>query len=672
MNRWLTCLLALSTVVATAPAQNWICAGGNSQHTGIFTGISQSASKVHWQAPLDDNRSYYGEDVLAHFASPVITAANTVVYSYRYTLNGSGSNQYDNWRVTARSGGTGAVVWTLATDYSTPQIWPNGWTSIFPLTLCPVGATSGAMGVAAAGSGGSIFIRSSADTTSSTVKRFAFYTTPADFTANQAAYSVIKINTPLTTDKAGNIYFGYEVTGTLPSNLSALGTGGIAKVNSVTGVSSYKSVQTLAVDGSLSRPARSAAPALSNDEKSVYVALTGGSGFLAKLNTSNLVPTAQTRLIDPSISNANAYLINESSASPMVGPDGHVFMGVFGNQWRESHGWMLQFDGNLNPNDANGRKFPTGAFGWDDTATVVPASCVPSYKGAASYLILTKYNNYDFGGSGPGADGSNKLAVIDPTSDSTSLDRISGIHVMNEVLTVLGPVKINNNPGHPDARHEWCINTAAIDVNGKSAIVNSEDGRMYRWSFVTNTCSETLMLQPPTGEAYTSTAIGPDGQLYAMNNCILFAIGSVGATKVSVYQGSAGKGSLPDIWYQDGASYSTVSVPTTAGPVAAIEADFTVTNTKPTSLSLSAVVSAASGVSGQLYAYNYSTGQFVLLMTQSLSSAKTTLSSVVSVNPSQYIAANGTVRLLVRGVSPSRLVPPPFTLGLDLATCTPK
>jgi len=31
-----------------------------------------------------------------------------------------------------------------------------------------------------------------------------------------------------------------------------------------------------------------------------------------------------------------------------------------------------------------------------------------------------------------------------------------------------------------------------------------------------------LRLAPPTGEAYTSTAIGPDGAVYAINNAVLF------------------------------------------------------------------------------------------------------------------------------------------------------
>ena len=120
-------------------------------------------------------------------------------------------------------------------------------------------------------------VRTTADTATSTTNRFVFYTTLADYTTNAAAYAPIKINTPLTADRSGNIYFGYEVTGSVPANVANLGTGGIVKINGTTGKAIFASVQSMGIDGSLSRSAMNAAPALSASEGSVYVALTGGN-----------------------------------------------------------------------------------------------------------------------------------------------------------------------------------------------------------------------------------------------------------------------------------------------------------------------------------------------------------------------------------------------------------
>jgi hypothetical protein len=55
--------------------------------------------------------------------------------------------------------------------------------------------------------------------------------------------------------------------------------------------------------------------------------------------------------------------------------------------------------------------------------------------------------------------------------------------------------------------------------------VNSEDGRVYRWDFTTNTFSESLTLTDGVGEAYTPTVIGVDGTVYVIANATLFALG---------------------------------------------------------------------------------------------------------------------------------------------------
>jgi hypothetical protein len=150
---------------------------------------------------------------------------------------------------------------------------------------------------------------------------------------------------------------------------------------------------------------------------------------------------------------------------------------------------------------------------------------VPSYHGNSSYLLMTKYNNY--ADPGLGGDGINKIAILDPNPKNSETDPVSGATVMNEVLTIAGPTPdpANRNAQHPNAVREWCINSAAIDPFTKSVLANNEDGKLYRWDLTSNTLSETNVLTPGIGEAYTPTLVGVDGTVYAINNATIFAIG---------------------------------------------------------------------------------------------------------------------------------------------------
>ena len=141
---------------------------------------------------------------------------------------------------------------------------------------------------------------------------------------------------------------------------------------------------------------------------------------------------------------------------------------------------------------------------------------MPSYTGSAPYLLMVKYNNYRGAGSG---DGANRVAIIDPRADQ--VDAISGLPIMKEVLTLLGPTFESGTSG-PVV--EWCINTAAVDPFTRSVLVNSEDGYLYRWDLVSNTASQRIRLTSGIGESYTPTAVGADGAVYAVNNAVLFSI----------------------------------------------------------------------------------------------------------------------------------------------------
>jgi hypothetical protein len=337
------------------------------------------------------------------------------------------------------------------------------------------------------------------------------------YNANQAAFnSVVQISTPLTADLAGNVFFGFTVTGSNPAGLVS----GIARVT-FNGSGTWASAAPLTGDNSANQIALNCAPALSNDGRVVYIAVsTGaefGTGYLTSLNAATLAPIAHVQLLDPR--GPLATVSADSSAAPMVGPDGDVYYGVLESPCCSSHndrGWMLHFNSTLTQT-----KTP-GSFGWDDTASVVASNLVASYKGASPYLILTKYNNYAGTGTGNGI---NKIAILDPFATMQDEYSTTPVTVMQEVITVTG-VTMSPSAGLPNAVREWCINTVAIDPFTKSAIVNSEDGVTYRWDFTTNTLLQSLRLTAGRGEAYTPTVIGSDGTVYAINDAILFAIGN--------------------------------------------------------------------------------------------------------------------------------------------------
>ena len=487
-----------------ASAQYWGGYGADPQHTCQSGVASQLPQKVLWSMPVDLNPTFRSGELLIHYASPVITRKNTVIVTTR--VNDA------NFQFTAVRGQDGTKVWPqpLTTDYILPT-YPTkvafDWTPICGPTL-----VSGGLKLAMPGAGGTVYLRTNPDRGTGAVTQQAFYGL-ANYNANKAAINAgVFVCTPITADAQGNLYFGFAV---LAAATGAPAKGGLARISS-TGQGSFVTAADATGDLNMQKVAFNCAPALSNDGKTVYVAVNDkidgvsgfGSGYLLALNSQTLATVNKVLLKDVKSVN-NAYLPDDGSGTPTVGPDGDVYMGVLENPLGSNNyrGWLLHYSGDL-----TATKTPS-AFGWDDTASIVPATAVPSYTGTSTYLILTKYNNYADGGG----DGHNKLAILDP--NATEADPISGSTVMKEVLTILGPT--------PDPRfggttvREWCVNSAAVDPINKCAVVNNEDGSVYRWDFTTNTLSPGLVLAAATGEAYTPTVIGPDGAVYAINRAVL-------------------------------------------------------------------------------------------------------------------------------------------------------
>lgn len=468
---------------------------------------TQSLDRVLWSRPMDLNRQYSGTSLLIHYGSPLITANNVILWPTK-------TGATDGFRVEAHNALTGGWIYGMTTDYSVPP--GGGWTPACGPALSP----DGVLYVPAAG--GTVYRRADPEHSNTTYYRRVFYG-GSNFFNNRATYAdTVKINTPLTVDARGNLWYGFRTFGTT-ADKTPIGSvnllSGVAKL-SASGSGQWKSVVDITGDPDAVHVQTQCSPGLSPDGSTVYLVIRRGSGggYLVGLNSFTLATRYIRRLYDPKSGN-DAIITGQSSSSPMIGTDGDVYFGVLSNPHEDHNGrgYLLHFDKTLAIQKA------TGSFGWDITPSLVPSTMIPDYTGPSSYLVLTKYNNYAGFGTG---DGVNRMAVLDP--NQTQTDFISGIPVMKEIRSIVAPTTDPNNVSatYPNAVYEWCVNATAIDPATNSALVNSEDGRLYRWNLATNTLTQSVGLEGPRGQAYTPTVTGPTGIVYAINNGKLFAVGA--------------------------------------------------------------------------------------------------------------------------------------------------
>lgn len=503
------CLFAFTSGRGFAQA---ITFAGNAQHTSSYAAPAQKLNAIKWTANIDFNNT----GTLTHYGSPLITAGNTVLMPVKIVGDG--------FRVDAFNGSNGVFKYSTGSDYILPA---HNWIPVYNPCIA-----TGAFGTRMyyAGAGGTIWHIDNPDSnTPGAPVREVFYTSLAGYLANAAAYdSTIFVNTPITGDAVGNIYFGFRVQGTAPAPLNT--SSGFARIDT-NGNGTFVLAGNAANDGAINQVSHNLAPALSNDGNTLYVVAKGPTNSkLLGLNPTTLATKYSVSLRDPRNGNL-ATISDNGTASPMVAPDGDVYFGVLGNPSNGSRGFLLHFSGDLSV-----VKTP-GGFGWDYTAGVVPASAVPGYAGSSTYLLFCKYNDYAF------SDGSgvNRVALLDP--NSTQIDPHStaaGLVEMREVLTVIGPTP-DPGPDHntfPYAVKEWCINAPAVNPATKSVFFTSEDGRSYRWNLATNTLDQAVVLTQGIGEPYVPTVIGPDGTVYTLNGGTLFALGHVTGVDVTISSSS--------------------------------------------------------------------------------------------------------------------------------------
>src|SRR5262245_1125398 len=253
-------------VVPVTPVASW---GGDAPHTAVSWAASQPLSAIHWQTKVDN----FPSNRFAHYGAPLITLANTVITPYKTTTTGA-------FHVQARSAVDGSLIWDEITDWSTNY---GGW---YP-SYQPVLSTFNNR-LYFAGSNGSLFYRDNVDSATGTKTRVTVFGTTGNI-----------INTSLTADSQGNIYFGYRNGA----------TGGVAKVTPA-GLVTTVAANVAAGDPSINWAQNNQALALSNDEQTLYVTLRSSSnsyyGRLLGLSTTNLSTRFNSGVLkDPRSGGAN-------------------------------------------------------------------------------------------------------------------------------------------------------------------------------------------------------------------------------------------------------------------------------------------------------------------------------------------------------------------------------
>ena len=230
-----------------------------------------------------------------------------------------------------------------ATDYILPS---HNWVPVYQ----PVVATSSfGTRLYYPTAGGTVSYIDNIDTGGvKTPVRLAFYGL-ANYQANISGFnSTVFVNTPITADASGNIFFGFRVQGTAPAPLSTTQSG-FARIDP-NGNATYVLAGTAAGDATIARDSHNSAPAISDDGSTVYVPVKSASteyyGYLLGLDSTTLATKYKVFLKDPRNGN-NAGILDDSTASPTVAPDGDVYFGIMSNPDNGSRGFLLRFSGDL-------------------------------------------------------------------------------------------------------------------------------------------------------------------------------------------------------------------------------------------------------------------------------------------------------------------------------------
>lgn len=223
--------------------------------------------------------------------------------------------------------------------------------------------------------------------------------------------------------------------------------------------------------------------------------------------------------VDPATNGVGGgRVLDDSSSSPTVAPDGSVLYGAY-SRYNYAQGHMMQFS-------STGQFLHAYRFGWDQTPGI--------YSHGGTYSVVIKDNQYSGLGSYCNDDGT--FCPTDRTATNPAYPEAYFVTQLNNGLGVdwrfqnTNTLSCTRQPNgsvtcvddHPNS-FEWCVNAPVIDKNGV-VYANSEDGNLFAIN-QGGTLKQKIFQQLALGAAYTPASMGGDGKIYSQNDGHLFVVG---------------------------------------------------------------------------------------------------------------------------------------------------
>jgi len=568
-NRTMIRVFVLLLSATVASAQSWTQWGANGRHESMTPATGQRLDRIEATVVIDpfviDEQTLAFGDLLTHYPVPLTDGDDLFLIFKSGNFTDFQHRETQSWNVRAvrRTGADYATRWTYASDWK-PVPTPGGggpsWEAVYH---CAITDDS----VWAPGAGGTIDRLSRID--GHRITRFNPFGSSVDPT--------IFVTGPPAVDDAGNVYYnaikldssspwGNDARGAWLVKIGADGTMSKVAFSAIVSAPPANgqcttaflssqlpwppSAQAFAPSSTCGsqRPGINVAPAIAPDGTIYTVSRAHFNdrwGYLIAVNP-DLTPKWSASLrnrmndgcnvaippngtpggcragattgVDPADNQPPSGRVSDNStSSPVVAPDGHVFYGAYTRyNYAQGHLMSFNFDGTF---------AVAYGWGWDLTPAV--------YRHDGTYSLLMKENHYGAppycSDPVPSCPGNRTLTTPnDPeqyfiTQLSPSLQvewKFKNTETKSCIRLDDGIQCVDDHP----AGFEWCVNAVAVDARGV-VYANAEDGNVYAID-QGGILRQRLFLDLALGAAYTPLSIGGDGRIYTQNAGRLFVVSS--------------------------------------------------------------------------------------------------------------------------------------------------